>query len=44
LTTCSRLTIRAIRRAWKMGGERLDTWTALVRGGRVPEFGANLRY
>jgi hypothetical protein len=32
------------RKFWKFGGERLDTWTVLVRGGRVPEFGANLRY
>lgn len=29
---------------WKMGGERLATWTAQVQAGRIPQFGANLRY
>jgi tetratricopeptide (TPR) repeat protein len=29
---------------WKMGGERLAAWTAQVQSGRVPQFGAHLRY
>jgi len=29
---------------WTMGGARLDTWANDVRAGRVPSFGANLRY
>ena len=29
---------------WKMGGDQLTTWTADVQAGRVPQFGANLRY
>jgi hypothetical protein len=29
---------------WKMGNDRLDEWTALVRGGGMPKFGANLVY
>jgi tetratricopeptide (TPR) repeat protein len=29
---------------WKMGGDRLATWAAEVQAGRVPQFGANLRY
>jgi len=33
-----------VRRFWKMGGARLDAWTIVVQAGRIPEFGANLRY
>jgi tetratricopeptide (TPR) repeat protein len=29
---------------WKMGGDRLDAWTTEVQAGRLPNFGANLRY
>jgi hypothetical protein len=29
---------------WKMGGAKLDEWTATVKGGGTPEFGANLFY
>ena len=29
---------------WKMGAERLAAWTAAVKNGKIPEFGANLRY
>ena len=29
---------------WKMGRDRLDAWTKEVRAGKVPAFGANLRY
>ena len=29
---------------WKMCGDRLATWAAQVQAGRVPQFGANLRY
>jgi TonB family protein len=29
---------------WKMGNDRLDEWTAMVRGGGMPKFGANLVY
>lgn len=29
---------------WKMGGTRLDAWIQEVKAGRVPNFGANLRY
>lgn len=31
-------------RFWKMGGDRLTAWATEVRAGRVPQFGANLRY
>jgi tetratricopeptide (TPR) repeat protein len=34
----------ACRKFWKMGGKQLDDWTALVKDGKVPEFGANLMY
>ena len=29
---------------WKMGGSRLDAWRQDVEAGRIPNFGANLRY
>jgi hypothetical protein len=29
---------------WKMGGSRLDAWSAAVQAGTPPSFGANLRY
>jgi hypothetical protein len=29
---------------WKMGGAKLDDWSAMVRGGGKPNFGANLLY
>lgn len=29
---------------WKMGGSKLDAWTATVKGGGIPDFGANLLY
>jgi TonB family protein len=32
------------RSFWKMGGRKLDDWTAVVRGGGKPDFGANLAY
>jgi TonB family protein len=32
------------RSFWKMGGKKLDDWTAMVRGGGKPDFGANLAY
>lgn len=32
------------RQFWKMGGGQLDAWTAAVREGRTPDFGANLMY
>ena len=32
------------RAFWKMGGSQLDAWTADVKAGRMPNFGANLRY
>jgi hypothetical protein len=32
------------RSFWKMGGSQLDRWTDDVRAGRIPNFGANLRY
>ncbi len=32
------------RKFWKMGGERLDQWSATVRANRIPDFGANLVY
>ncbi len=31
-------------RFWKMGAERLAAWTAAVKKGETPEFGANLEY
>ncbi len=32
------------RAFWKMGGQKLDDWSAMVRGGGKPNFGANLLY
>jgi TonB family protein len=32
------------RAFWKMGGKKLDDWSAMVRGGGKPDFGANLLY
>ena len=32
------------RKFWTMGGSRLDTWAAAVEAGKLPSFGANLRY
>jgi TonB family protein len=32
------------RAFWKMGGTKLDDWSAMVRGGGKPDFGANLLY
>jgi hypothetical protein len=32
------------REFWKMGGDRLDAWTATVSRGGMPDFGANLLY
>jgi hypothetical protein len=32
------------RAFWKMGGSQLDRWAADVRDGKIPNFGANLRY
>jgi TonB family protein len=32
------------RAFWKMGGAKLDEWSATVRGGGIPSFGANLSY
>jgi len=32
------------RSFWKMGQKKLDEWTATVKGGGTPEFGANLLY
>lgn len=34
----------ACRSFWKMGPAKLDDWTALVKSGRIPDFGANLQY
>lgn len=30
------------RKFWKMGAERLDSWSAAVRQGQIPAFGPNL--
>ncbi len=32
------------RAFWKSGQKQLDDWSAVVRGGGTPNFGANLRY
>jgi len=32
------------RTFWKMGGSQLNRWSADVRAGKIPDFGANLRY
>jgi hypothetical protein len=32
------------RAFWKMGSKTLDTWSATVRKGETPNFGANLLY
>lgn len=29
---------------WKMGGDKLDKWAALAKGGQMPDFGGNLAY
>jgi hypothetical protein len=34
----------ACRVFWKMGGKSLDTCRQEVEAGRIPNFGANLRY
>jgi TonB family protein len=34
----------ACRAFWKMGAKKLDDWSAMVRGGGNPNFGANLLY
>lgn len=34
----------ACRVFWKMGGSQLDAWRRDVESGRIPNFGANLRY
>ncbi len=31
-------------RFWKMGKTQLNKWTAIVKAGRMPDFGANLNY
>lgn len=32
------------RTFWKLGGKKLEEWSATVRGGGIPDFGANLLY
>jgi hypothetical protein len=32
------------RSFWKLGQQKLDAWTAMVKGGGMPDFGANLVY
>jgi TonB family protein len=32
------------RTFWKMGATKLDEWSAMVRQGAIPDFGANLAY
>jgi hypothetical protein len=32
------------RKFWKLRPEKLDAWTATVKGGAIPDFGANLLY
>jgi hypothetical protein len=32
------------RKFWKLDHDKLDAWTAKVRGGGIPDFGANLLY
>jgi len=32
------------KKFWRMGKGRLDDWIALVKGGRIPDFGPNLIY
>jgi hypothetical protein len=32
------------RAFWEMGGKKLDDWSAMIRGGGKPDFGANLLY
>ena len=29
---------------WKRGADRLDAWTAEIKQGQIPDFGANLDY
>ena len=32
------------RKFWRMGADKLDTWTKAVKAGIVPDFGGNLLY
>jgi hypothetical protein len=32
------------RSFWKMGGRKLDDWSATIRSGGKPDFGPNLAY
>ena len=36
--------LQSCAKFWKMGGEQLQSWTATVKGGGIPEFGGNLLY
>ena len=34
----------ACAKFWKMGGDQLQSWMAMIKGGGMPEFGGNLLY
>jgi len=36
--------LQSCAKFWKMGGDKLQSWMAAVRGGGMPDFGANLDY
>jgi tetratricopeptide (TPR) repeat protein len=36
--------LQSCAKFWKMGGDNLQTWTATIKGGGTPDFGANLYY
>jgi len=36
--------LQSCEKFWKMGGDELKAWTATIKGGGRPDFGANLRY
>jgi hypothetical protein len=36
--------LQSCAKFWKMGGDKLQGWTATVKGGGIPEFGGNLHY
>ena len=36
--------LQSCAKFWKMGGDQLRSWTATIKGGGIPDFGANLLY
>lgn len=36
--------LQSCAKFWKMGGEKLQSWIAAIKGGGTPDFGSNLHY